>query len=73
MTQLSQGLLAAGVLGALFAFVYLRACEWADRGLMTAHARRRVALCERRVPAVATGSLVVAAVGLVLTVAGALA
>jgi hypothetical protein len=72
MSELGRGLLVAGVLGALLALAYLRACAWADYGLMTAHARRRVARCERRAPEVLAGSLALAATGLVLGVAGAL-
>ena len=72
MSELSRGLLVAGLLGALVAWAYLRACALADRGLMTGHARRRVALCERRVPDVLAGSLTVAGAGLLLGIAGAL-
>ena len=62
------GLLAAGLLGVVLAAVYLRACEWADFGLMTSRARRRVYGCQRRAPALLAGSAGVAAVGLVLGV-----
>jgi len=72
MSELGRGLLVTGLLGALFALAYLQACAWADFGLMTGHARRRVALCQRRLPEVFTGSLALAATGLVLGVAGAL-
>ncbi len=59
-------LLGAGMLGALFVPVYLRLCAWADWGLMTARSRRRVALVQRRLPAMAVGSAGVAGVGLLI-------
>lgn len=66
-------LLGAGLLGALFVPVYLRLCAWADWGLMTARARRRVALVQRRLPAMAVGSAGIAGLGLLLGLADALA
>lgn len=72
MTEFSRvatGLLAAGLLGALFVLVYLRACAWADWSLMTSRARRRVALVQRRLPAVAAGSVTLTGIGLLLGLA----
>ena len=64
----SGALLAAGVFGVLFMAVYLRACEWADWGLMSSRARRRVYGWQRRAPVFFAGSGAVAAVGLLLGV-----
>jgi hypothetical protein len=65
-SRLAAALLGAGLLGTLFVLLYLRLCAWADWGLMTARARRRVALVQRRLPAMAVGSAGVAGVGLLL-------
>jgi hypothetical protein len=66
--RFSVGLLAAGVGGALFMLIYLRACAWADWDLMSSRVRRRVHTWERRGPSVVLGSSVLAGVGLVLGV-----
>lgn len=71
-SRVSVALLAAGLLGTLFVLLYLRLCDWADWGLMTARARRRVALVQRRLPAMAVGSAGIAGVGLLLGLAEAL-
>ena len=65
-SRVSVALLAAGLLGTLFVPLYLRLCAWADWGLMTARARRRVALVQRQLPAMAVGSAGIAGVGLLL-------
>ena len=64
--RLSAGLLLAGVGGALFMLIYLRACAWADWDLMSSRVRRRVHTWERRAPSVVVASSAVAGVGLVL-------
>jgi len=64
--RLSAGLLCAGILGMVFMLVYLRACDWADWGLMTARARSRVAVVRRQLPALAAGSIGLAGLGLLL-------
>jgi hypothetical protein len=66
--RLSLGMLAAGVGGALFMLVYLRACAWADWNLMSSRVRRRVHVWERRAPTLVVGSSVVAGLGLLLGV-----
>lgn len=64
--QISLGLLAAGVAGALFMLIYLRACAWADWDLMNSRVRRRAHGWERRAPAVVAASAAIAGLGLVL-------
>jgi hypothetical protein len=64
--RLSAGLLLAGVGGALFMLIYLRACAWADWDLMSSRARRRAHAWERRAHSVVVASSAVAGVGLVL-------
>ena len=65
-SRVAGALVAAGLLGTLFVLLYLRLCAWADWGLMTARARRRVARVQRRLPAMAVGSAGVAGVGLLI-------
>lgn len=59
-------LMVLGLSGALVAIGYERACGWADLGLVTAHARRRIALFQRRRPELLTASLALAACGVLV-------
>ncbi len=72
MTGLAMLMLTAGVVGVLAAPVYRRLCDWADWGLMTGHARRRVSVVRGRLQAMAVGSAGVASAGLVLGLVSAL-
>lgn len=71
-SRVAVAVLAAGLLGTLFVLVYLRACAWADWSLMTSRARRRVALVQRRMPAMAAGSMTLTGIGLLLGLADVL-
>jgi hypothetical protein len=64
--RFSVGLLAAGAGGAVFMLIYLRACAWADRDLLSSRVRRRVYAWERRAPVLFAGAGTVAGIGLVL-------
>jgi hypothetical protein len=66
--RFSAVLLLAGVGGALFMLIYLRACAWADWDLMSSRVRRRAHTWERRAPSVVAGSAVLAGAGLLLGV-----
>lgn len=66
-------LLGVGLLGVLFVVAHPRLCAWADWGLMTGPARRRVAVVQRRLSAVAVGSAGLAGLGLLLGLGGVLA
>jgi hypothetical protein len=66
--RLSLGMLAAGVGGALFMLIYLRACALADWDLMSSRVRRRVHVFQRRAPSLLLGFSAVAGLGLLLGV-----
>jgi hypothetical protein len=66
MTGFAVVLLAVGLAGVVAGPIYRQLCEWADMGLMTAHARRRVAVVQRRLPVMTIGSAGMASAGLLL-------
>lgn len=73
VSELAVVLLGAGALGVLFVAAHPRLCALADWGLMTGRARRRVAVVQRRLPAMAVGSAGMAGLGLLLGLGGVLA
>jgi hypothetical protein len=66
MSEAGQLLLAIGLLGAVVALGYERACAWADLALLTPHARRRVDLCRRRRTELLATALTLATAGVLV-------